>query len=153
VELAQIRTQLSTIAEERDIWERIASEADHAKAELALQLESLQASARAADRDEFASFVQAASAAASKVHLDEADTRELIDQQLRDAGWEADSTDLRYSKGARPQRNRNLAIAEWPSECGVSWISSMVVLPVGHGRAAAQRLQRSVSVNAWQLRR
>lgn len=50
--------------------------------------------------------------------LDEAGTRKRIDQQLRDAGWEADSEHLRFSQGARPRAGRNLAIAEWPTSSG-----------------------------------
>lgn len=42
-------------------------------------------------------------------------TRILIDQQLIEAGWEADSLDLTYSKGARPEKGKNKAIAEWPT--------------------------------------
>ena len=48
--------------------------------------------------------------------LSEAETRYLIDEQLRRYGWEADTTELRYSKGTRPMKGRNLAIAEWPTE-------------------------------------
>ena len=151
-ELTQTRTQLSTLAEERDVWEQIASEADRGKAELASQLASVQASAQSADRSEFASFVQAASTAASKVHLDEVDTRELIDQQLRDAGWETDSSSLRYSKGTRPQRNRNLAIAEWPTASG----PADYVLFVGNTPIAtveAKRHNRDVSAALQQAKR
>ncbi|TWT56474.1 type I restriction enzyme EcoKI subunit R [Allorhodopirellula solitaria] len=50
--------------------------------------------------------------------LSEADTRELIDIQLREAGWIVDSKNLRYSKGSRPQKNKNTAIAEWPTSSG-----------------------------------
>ena len=60
-----------------------------------------------------AGLVQAARKAAGSIELDEAATRQLIDEQLRQAGWEADTPTLRYGKGARPQKNRNLAIAEW----------------------------------------
>ncbi|HEY0777711.1 MAG TPA: type I restriction-modification system endonuclease [Gemmatirosa sp.] len=56
--------------------------------------------------------------AAATLALDEAGTRRLIDQQLRDAGWEADSETLTYRGGARPARGRNLAIAEWPTATG-----------------------------------
>lgn len=31
-------------------------------------------------------------------------------------GWEADTKILRYSNGTRPQKNKNLAIAEWPTD-------------------------------------
>lgn len=52
---------------------------------------------------------------AKKIILTEAETRELIDQQLKEVGWEADTKSLSYGKGARPQKNKNLAIAEWPT--------------------------------------
>jgi len=35
--------------------------------------------------------------------------------QLDEAGWEADSELLCYSKGERPERGKNKAIAEWPT--------------------------------------
>lgn len=53
--------------------------------------------------------------AISKAKLTEAQTRAIIDEQLRKVGWEADSENLRYSKGARPQKGKKLAIAEWPA--------------------------------------
>ncbi|MEO0414649.1 MAG: type I restriction-modification system endonuclease, partial [Verrucomicrobiota bacterium] len=49
---------------------------------------------------------------------DEASTRLLIDQQLRDADWVVDSVEIRYSKGVRPEKGVNKAIAEWPTESG-----------------------------------
>ena len=39
----------------------------------------------------------------------------MIDEQLRQVGWEADTEQLRYSKGIRPVKGRNIAIAEWPT--------------------------------------
>ena len=47
--------------------------------------------------------------------LTEDETRKLIDEQLRKVGWEADTENLRYSKGTRPQKGRKIAIAEWPT--------------------------------------
>lgn len=49
------------------------------------------------------------------MELNEAETRLIIDAQLRSVGWEANTTELRYSAGVRPQKGRNLAIAEWPT--------------------------------------
>ena len=49
----------------------------------------------------------------------EAETRYLIDEQLRKVGWEADTENLRYSKGTRPQKGRCMAIAEWPTDSSV----------------------------------
>ncbi len=42
-------------------------------------------------------------------------TRILIDQQLNGAGWEADTQLLTYANGTRPEKNKNKAIAEWPT--------------------------------------
>lgn len=50
------------------------------------------------------------------VKLTEAQTRELIDEQLRKVGWEVDTKELRYSKRTRPTKGKNLAIAEWPTD-------------------------------------
>ena len=52
---------------------------------------------------------------ASRLHLNEDETREIIDQKLNEAGWEADTLSLDYRKGTRPEDGRNMAIAEW--EC------------------------------------
>lgn len=59
-----------------------------------------------------------ASAAASQRQKSEAETRFLIDEQLRKVGWEADTQTIRYSKGTRPVKGRNMAIAEWPVDSG-----------------------------------
>ncbi len=115
-ELASAQTQLSSLSEERSVWEQLATEADKEKALLAKQLAALQATAAAAPSAQFKTLLQSAATAATQVQLDEADTRRIIDSQLRQAGWEADTPTLRYSKGTRPQRGRNLAIAEWPCD-------------------------------------
>ena len=49
---------------------------------------------------------------------DEAATRRLTDEQLRAAGWKADSVKLHYSLGTRPNPGVNQAIAEWPTSEG-----------------------------------
>ncbi|OEC34472.1 type I restriction enzyme, R subunit [Pseudomonas cuatrocienegasensis] len=53
--------------------------------------------------------------ATNSFDLSEDLTRILIDQQLIEAGWQADSLDLTYGKGARPEKGKNKAIAEWPT--------------------------------------
>lgn len=60
-----------------------------------------------------------AEAASENMELTEAQTRVIIDEQLRRVGWEADTNNLRYSKGTRPQKGRNIAIAEWPTDSTV----------------------------------
>lgn len=58
--------------------------------------------------------------AVKKLDLNEAETRQLIDAQLRQAGWEADTESLNFkSKGTLPKKGRNIAIAEWP--CQEKW--------------------------------
>lgn len=53
--------------------------------------------------------------ASSQITLNEELTRIIIDQHLMDAGWEADTQELTYQKGARPEKGKNKAIAEWPT--------------------------------------
>ena len=49
--------------------------------------------------------------------LTEAETRDLIDEQLRAVGWEADSKVLNAkTNGTRPQKGHNMAIAEWQTD-------------------------------------
>ncbi len=71
-----------------------------------------------APSDEKLKQIVEASIEASADLLDEAETRDLIDRQLREEGWEADTQTLRHSAGVRPQKGKNLAIAEWPTETG-----------------------------------
>ena len=50
----------------------------------------------------------------------EAETRERIDQQLREAGWECDSNSINFKKNKTlPEKGKNKAIAEW--KCGTKW--------------------------------
>lgn len=60
-------------------------------------------------------ITQQTNTASQQVVLDEAQTRILIDLQLIEAGWQADSVALHYQKGTRPEKGKNLAIAEWPT--------------------------------------
>lgn len=55
-----------------------------------------------------------------KLNETEAETRERIDQQLRDADWECDTNTLNYKlHKTMPVKGRNIAIAEW--RCGKLW--------------------------------
>jgi type I restriction enzyme R subunit len=109
-------------AEERAVWQSLAEELEHQlKAErerLAAELSVLQAQTAAAPAAEVQQRVESAQAAGENLDLDEADTRRLIDERLREAGWEAYTGELTYAKGARPQKGRNMAIAEWPTAHG-----------------------------------
>ncbi|WP_331288862.1 MULTISPECIES: hypothetical protein [Methylobacteriaceae] len=72
------------------------AESETAKAEIAARLAALQAEASQTPRTEVADLAARAEAAAQHLDLDEADTRTLIDAQLRDRGWEADTHALRH---------------------------------------------------------
>jgi type I restriction enzyme, R subunit len=85
---------------------------------LAQQLVELQVEAAASSATEQQEVLQLAQAAAEQIDLDEADTRALIDGQLRERGWEVDTQKLRYANGTRPARGRAMAIAEWPTANG-----------------------------------
>lgn len=139
-------------AEEKAVWEQLASEAEASKSQLALQIAILQgkvalsiskedylqarlrqpsdaeklaeqlldwqSAAVASSQAEKQTVLQFAEAAAQAIDLDEADTRQLIDEQLRERGWDADTANLRYAKGARPVKGKSMAIAEWPTANG-----------------------------------
>lgn len=121
-ELSKARAAAEELArqavEESAVWEKTAIdlEADHA--ELAKTLAQLQAEAAAKPDQQLLELRQASREAASRLELDERQTRLLIDAQLAGMGWEADSITLRHAAGARPEEGRDRAIAEWPTDTG-----------------------------------
>ena len=86
------------------------------EAELAKQAEENAANAPKVARDE---RKKQANKVANQRPKTEAETRFLIDEQLRMVGWEADTENIRYSKGVRPTKGRKLAIAEYPTNSTV----------------------------------
>ena len=99
--LRAAEARLREAEDDQAFWEQMASEADQAKATLEARLAAHQAAAAARPGGELAGLIAAANAA-QVLELDEVETRKLIDQQLRQAGWEADSERLRHGPGARP---------------------------------------------------
>lgn len=115
----QERQMARRAQEERALYETLAEEASRNYAQLKEQFDAhMAASARQASPDELSDFARRSQIAAKKVQLDEASARQIIDQQLRDAGWRVNSVDLMFAKGARPERGVNQAIAEWPTADG-----------------------------------
>lgn len=100
----------------------------------------------------FESLTQNATRAAAHLDLDEAETRGLVDRQLRDAGWEADTPTLRHSLGTRPVPGRNLAIAEWPTDQGPADYALFVGLRLV-ALVEAKRIAKSVVGALEQARR
>ena len=112
-----------TIEADSNTWQQIAQEQEKAYAQARQAFEAHQAQlASAAQKETTAAKDQVAQVkeAIKKSVWDEseAETRLRIDQQLFEAGWEADSEYLTFKSGARPEPGRNLAIAEWPTNSG-----------------------------------
>lgn len=116
--LETVSARIQQSEEERAFWEKMAAEADAAKYELAQRLATLQAQGSNQPPQAVANWVSAANTAAATIQISESDTRKLIDEQLVAAGWTADSSLLSFKKGARPEKNKHMAIAEWPTESG-----------------------------------
>lgn len=75
--------------------------------------------AKAAPRVPKAELVKRVIEAENQRPKTEAETRLIVDSSFRAVGWEADTQEIRHSKGARPQKGRNLAIAEWPTDAAL----------------------------------
>ncbi|WP_027013818.1 type I restriction-modification system endonuclease [Comamonas composti] len=171
----QERALAAQAQHERDIYAQLAQEASDNYARLKTELEQAQAQAstQAPSSQQLRTWTERSNRAASQVHMDERSTRLLIDQMLRDAGWQTDSEQLSHAKGARPQRGQNLAIAEWPvSGAGgrsqradyvlFAGLMPLAVIeakrqsaPIASSLAQAERYARGMSVNgelqpAWQ---
>lgn len=103
---------------ERVFWEAYAAETETKAAAAEQELAAIQKQAEAAAPVQLDLLASMAATAADSIELDEKSTRVLIDEQLRNAGWEADSALMRYARGDRPEFGRNMAIAEWPTKSG-----------------------------------
>ncbi len=120
--LAREKEEYASLAgqmdEEARTYEQLALEHEAALARTRAEFEArLQALHQQLENQPQATqqVMQRTQQASSQFDLNEDLTRILIDQQLNDAGWQADSLDLTWSKGARPEKGRNRAIAEWPT--------------------------------------
>jgi len=104
-------------AEEKAALWNLLEEAEAKQVALARDLQAAQASVPPTTTS-IESAVEAAKAAATAINLDEAATRSIIDRQLRDRGWDADSQNLTHAAGSRPAKGKAMAIAEWPTDDG-----------------------------------
>jgi len=87
---------------------------------------------------------------ANKIYKSEAETRELIDEQLREAGWECDTARLNYkSKKTLPEKGRFMAIAEWP--CGSKYADyALFIDKILFGLVEAKKYATDISTNLGQ---
>ncbi|HAK31398.1 MAG TPA: type I restriction-modification system endonuclease, partial [Sphingobacterium sp.] len=83
------------------------------------QYEQAIAQQKMVSAEQRSTFTARAKRSASKLDMDEAETRELIDINLRKIGWEADTKLLNAkTHKTQPERGQNIAIAEWPVKGG-----------------------------------
>lgn len=114
IELTELKGRLS-VFESQQQETQVQSEARIAALEAQLKAKDSElAKLSEADRNTFHKVVLT-QANQNKLGLSEKETRYLIDEQLRLAGWEADTQNLKYSSGTYPEIGRNMAIAEWPT--------------------------------------
>lgn len=147
-----LEQRLRREADERASWARLAEETEAGRAATGARLAALQAEAEAAPPGAVEALVERGEEEAARLQLDEAETRALIDQQLRDRGWEADTRTLRHSAGIRPAKQRNLAIAEWPTASGPADYALFVGL-ILVGVVEAKRRRKNVSAAIDQAER
>ncbi|MEC4087193.1 type I restriction-modification system endonuclease [Pseudoalteromonas rubra] len=114
------RERAEKMAADRAVWEQLAEEHEAKLAEYRAKMDAANIiylqQFQAKPKEEQAAELERIEK--SPFEMDEAETRVVIDQQLVDAGWEADTENLRYAKGSRPEPNKNKAIAEWPTKSG-----------------------------------
>ncbi len=91
--------------------------------------------------------------AAAKIDWNEQETRKLIDQQLREAGWEAATGILDYKKNKTlPEKGRNMAIAEWP--VNGQWADyALFVGTTLYGIVEAKKYRTDISTDLQQSKR
>ena len=127
--------------------EALAQEAAAKVQEFQKHLAQIQTQADSVSEQELKQTIAQAQVAETQVSLDERETRRLIDAQLRAAGWEVDSEVLTYASGARPQKGKNLAIAEFPTAEGRADYALFVGLQ-GVAVVEAKRQSKDVSEGA-----
>jgi type I restriction enzyme R subunit len=143
-QLAATAAELKAARQDQSFWEQMASEAEAAKAALAQKLQAMQTAASVQPAAKVDGVAIAADEAAKRLDLDEADTRRLIDEQLRGSGWEVDTERLTHAGGARPEKGKNRAIAEWPTADGIAdYLLFVGLTPT----AAVEAKRRNVDVS------
>jgi type I restriction enzyme R subunit len=91
---------------------------EHIARQHEVTVEQLRADAHAASHEERAARQHQARSAARAFDLSEEEARDQIDAQLRASGWEADAVVFTWAHSARPEADRNMAIAAVPTSAG-----------------------------------
>lgn len=142
---ASMELRITASGDEQTFWEQMALDAERARDALEQKLSATQILGAAQPRGTVAALVLAATTAATSVELSEADTRKLIDEQLRQADWTVDSSNLTFARGAQPEKGRSLAIAEWPTASGpADYVLFVGLTPV----ATVEAKRRNIDVSS-----
>ncbi|MCB9726850.1 MAG: type I restriction-modification system endonuclease [Deltaproteobacteria bacterium] len=115
---AEAEAAYEDLAVALELAEETEAKAARLEEEFQAKLALLQAEVAAAPKPAVDAVILQARHATDHLHLDESETRLLVDAQLREAGWEADTVAISHKAGVRPTKGRNLAIAEWPTSSG-----------------------------------
>jgi len=125
---------------------------DLEKQHLALQaqFEELKATIKEVPQEKKVLFAKRSEQAAKKLNMSESETRTIIDEQLRQAGWEANTITLNYkTQKTLPQKGKNIAIAEWP--CGNLWADYALFIGTElYGLIEAKKYGLDISTNLQQ---
>jgi type I restriction enzyme, R subunit len=139
------------VPEKTDIKKPI-EELERQYKELELKFEALLKERDTSDlsKEEQQDIKQRSFLAAQKIDMSEAETRNLIDAQLRQSGWEADTEVLNYKlHKTLPQRGRKIAIAEWPAEN--KWVDYALFIGTElYGLVEAKKYATDISTNLRQ---
>ncbi|AWV88562.1 type I restriction endonuclease [Bradymonas sediminis] len=108
---AEAEDLLDQLREERNVFQALAEEYE-------ARLVGLQSQTEAASGEQRVERESRMRQASENFELDEQETRAIIDAQLRQRGWRADTDELRWASGARPEEGKQLAIAEVPTAAG-----------------------------------
>lgn len=129
----------------KELRDRLEHEIIQAQSAVDEGLRQQQAESERKQSKSIAKYKLAAQAASNLLILDEKQTRQIIDTQLQAAGWEADTQNLRHDRGTRPQKGRNVAIAEWPTASGpADYVLFVGLIPI----AVVEAKRKNIDVSA-----
>lgn len=118
IQLEEERLKVDSINEFQNEWDKAGTELDNKQSEIDSKIKTIQ---KAASKESSAERkkLEELFFKSSNLDLNEDETRRMIiDGKLQLRGWEADTKNIRFSKGTLPEKGRNLAIAEWPTKNG-----------------------------------
>ncbi|ALL08709.1 restriction endonuclease subunit R [Pedobacter sp. PACM 27299] len=117
---------------------------------LQAQFEELKATIKEVPQEKKVLFAKRSEQAAKKLNMSEGETRAVIDEQLRQAGWEANTALINYkTQKTLPQKGKNMAIAEWP--CGNLWADYALFIGTElYGLIEAKKYGLDISTNLQQ---